>query len=68
VYSLTVTDESSFLDVNRRTWQPSRVTHVMVQNEVLSINHKKGQEGFYEDFCKRNDQWGRESVYTRGWT
>jgi hypothetical protein len=42
-----VTDESSFLEVNRRTWQPSRVTQVMLEDEVLTINQKKGQEMWY---------------------
>jgi hypothetical protein len=42
-----VTDESSFLEVNRRTWQPSRVTQVMLEDEVLTINQMKGQEMWY---------------------
>ena len=42
-----MTDESSFLEVNKRTWQPSRVTQVMLEDEVLTINQKKGQEMWY---------------------
>jgi hypothetical protein len=43
-YSLSVTNESSFLEVNRRTWHLTRVTQVMLEDEVVTIKQKKGQE------------------------